>query len=123
MKTKKTITVCFKDNTSIQEKTNAFKTNDFRLNDSLNFEPLFNIEEKNTDNGDLMFSTYNEMSEEEKKLYRIYKVDVDLHPELAIRYQVRSIPTLTLFKEGKEIGSHMGLIKAEELKTLIDEST
>lgn len=78
MKTKKTITVCFKDNTNIQEKTNSFKTNNIRLNDSLNFEPLFNIEEKDTDNGDLMFSTYNEMSNEEKKLYRIYKVEVDI---------------------------------------------
>ena len=34
----------------------------------------------------------------------IQKVNVDEEPDLAMRYNVRSIPTLILFKDGKEVG-------------------
>ena len=53
----------------------------------------------------------------------IYKVDVDRSPELAIKYQVRNIPTMVVFKEGKEVFNHMGLIKDTELDNIINEAS
>jgi thioredoxin 1 len=38
----------------------------------------------------------------------VYKVDVDLNPELAARYNVRSMPTFILFKDGHAVDSKVG---------------
>lgn len=38
----------------------------------------------------------------------VAKVDVDAQPDLAARYQVMSIPTVVLFKDGKEVGRKVG---------------
>lgn len=52
--------------------------------------------------------------------YRVGKVDVDQSPELASRYGVMSIPTLILFKDGKEAARLVGLQSKETLKNLLD---
>ncbi len=39
---------------------------------------------------------------------RIVKVDVDANPDTASKYGVRGIPTLVLFKSGKEVGRLVG---------------
>ena len=39
---------------------------------------------------------------------RIAKLDVDKHPGIAQRYQVRNIPTLLLFKGGQVVGQQVG---------------
>lgn len=36
------------------------------------------------------------------------KVDIDAHPELARRYDVMSIPTIVLFKDGEEVDRKIG---------------
>jgi len=43
------------------------------------------------------------------------KLDVDKHPEVAREYAVMSIPTIILFKEGKEIKRHTGFMSKEQL--------
>ena len=43
------------------------------------------------------------------------KLDVDKHPEVAREYAVMSIPTIILFKEGKELKRHTGFMSKEEL--------
>lgn len=39
---------------------------------------------------------------------KIVKVDVDANPDTASKYGVRGIPTLVLFKAGKEVGRLVG---------------
>lgn len=49
-----------------------------------------------------------ELSEELKDEYVVAKLDVDAEQEIAIKYQVMSIPTLILFKDGKEVKRTVG---------------
>jgi thioredoxin 1 len=39
---------------------------------------------------------------------KIVKMDIDANPETAIAYQVMSVPTLTIFKDGQPYRSVMG---------------
>ncbi len=48
---------------------------------------------------------------------KIAKVNIDNHPELANKYQVMSIPTLLLFRDGKVDKQHIGLISRDKLVT------
>ena len=52
--------------------------------------------------------------------YSIGKVDVDEEPSLAQQFQVMSIPTLILFRNGKETQRLVGLSSKETLKGLLD---
>jgi len=45
--------------------------------------------------------------EHESKL-KVAKVNIDENPELPAKYDIMSIPTLMLFKDGKEIGRVTG---------------
>ncbi len=51
---------------------------------------------------------------------QVVKVNVDDCPETASRYNVRSIPTLSLFKGGKVLETRVGMAKQEELAALLD---
>jgi thioredoxin len=49
----------------------------------------------------------------------VAKIDVDAYPDLAAHFQVRSIPTLVLFRHGKAIEMLVGIrSKAEILRHL-----
>lgn len=50
---------------------------------------------------------------------KIGKVDVDAEGELAMRYNVMSIPTLLAFKDGELIGKTVGVTDASGLKKLM----
>jgi thioredoxin 1 len=45
---------------------------------------------------------------QEKKEVKFVKVDVDKNPELASQYQVFSIPTFVILKEGKTVSQFVG---------------
>lgn len=51
-----------------------------------------------------------EVAGELKEKARIIKIDVDANQELAQRYQVRGVPTLILFKEGKLLWRKSGVM-------------
>ena len=51
----------------------------------------------------------------------IVKVDVDANQELAARYQVRSIPTLIVFKNGEPLWRASGLQQLEVLERKLEE--
>ncbi len=46
----------------------------------------------------------------------IGKVDVDSNPETAMNYGVRSIPTLIIFKGGKEVDRIVGALPKPEIE-------
>jgi thioredoxin 1 len=50
----------------------------------------------------------------------IAKVNVDEHPGLAARYQVRSIPTLLIFKGGQVIDQVVGAVPKAQIKKRLD---
>ena len=49
----------------------------------------------------------------------IGKVNVDENPELAIAYQISSIPALILFKDGKPAGMSVGVRPKDALEEFI----
>ncbi len=52
--------------------------------------------------------------------YQVGKVNVDEQSSLAMRYQVRNIPTLLLFKDGQEKERLVGVQSKEDLSSLLD---
>lgn len=48
------------------------------------------------------------------------KIDVDEQPELAAQFGVMSIPTLLIFKDGKEVERFVGLRSKEELEQVLN---
>ena len=51
-----------------------------------------------------------EVAEEVKDTIVVGKVNVDEASDIAARYQVMSIPTLILFKDGKEVKRNVGFV-------------
>ena len=43
---------------------------------------------------------------------RLLKVDTEANPDLGMRYAIRSIPTLALFKNGREVARQAGAMDA-----------
>jgi thioredoxin 1 len=50
----------------------------------------------------------------------IIKIDVDKNPQAAATYQVRGVPTLILFKNGKPLWRQSGVVPANQLENLIN---
>lgn len=50
----------------------------------------------------------------------IAKLNVDENPETAMKYQVTSIPTLLMFKDGKVVDRAIGVMPKGELQKFID---
>lgn len=46
---------------------------------------------------------------------RVAKVDTQAIPELAARFNIRSIPTLMLFKDGQELGRQAGALGTADI--------
>lgn len=51
----------------------------------------------------------------------IIKVDIDKNAAAANAYQVQSVPTLIIFKNGKILWRQSGVIEAAQLKDLIEQ--
>jgi thioredoxin 1 len=54
---------------------------------------------------------------------KVGKVDVDHNPEVAGRYDVRSIPTLLVFRGGQVVEQRVGALPKHELARLVDRYT
>ena len=52
--------------------------------------------------------TFEELSDEYTDLVKFVKVNVDYAPKTAQSYQIKSIPTLILFKDGKQVEKWVG---------------
>lgn len=55
----------------------------------------------------------------EESNVKFVKLNIDLAEDIAIEYQVMSIPTLVVMENGKEISRNVGLLDKEEVRSLI----
>ncbi len=63
--------------------------------------------------------TLEELAEKYSENLSICKVDVDANRELALQYNVRSIPSLMIFKNGEMVDSLIGAVSLQELEDLV----
>ena len=63
--------------------------------------------------------TLEELAEKYSENLSVCKVDVDSNRELALQYNVRSIPSLIIFKNGEMVDSLIGAVSLEELEDLV----
>lgn len=68
-----------------------------------------------------MLSPVVEAVANEKENTKFVKINVDEAQELAVQYNIMSIPTLVVIKEGKEVNRTVGFIDKSELLKLIEE--
>jgi len=54
---------------------------------------------------------------------RVIKVDVDKNEDVARKYQIRSIPTMILFKKGKLMWQGVGVIQADQIKSIVQKNS
>src|SRR5215218_4651676 len=50
---------------------------------------------------------------------KIIKVDIDKNPQAANQYQVRSVPTLMVFKQGKVLWRQSGVVPTNQLQKIL----
>jgi len=50
----------------------------------------------------------------------ILKMDIDRNPAVASAYQIQSVPTLILFQEGQIKWRQSGVMRADQLKALLE---
>ena len=53
---------------------------------------------------------------------KVVKIDIDDSPQVARRYNIRSAPTLMVFRAGERTAQHVGLTSREKLLALVDRS-
>lgn len=64
--------------------------------------------------------TIEELATEYAGRAKVVKLDVDSNPSTAMRYDIRSIPTLLLFKGGKPVDQMVGVVPKPVLAQKLD---
>ena len=54
-----------------------------------------------------------------KDSIKIIKIDVDKNQTLAAKYQVRGVPTMMLFKNGKQLWRQSGVLQKNDIISII----
>jgi thioredoxin 1 len=61
-----------------------------------------------------------EMAGEYAGKAKIAKLDVDANPNVAMKYGIRSIPTILIFKDGKVVEQIVGAVPKQKLVNALD---
>jgi thioredoxin 2 len=70
----------------------------------------------------MMAPALDRVADERRTQLQVGKVNTDEQQELGARFNIRSIPTLILFRNGKEIGRRSGAADFGSLARWVDES-
>ena len=62
----------------------------------------------------------HEIAEERTGAFKVGKVNVDEQMELAMRFQVSSIPMLVVFKDGKAVAKSVGYRPKTEITAMVE---
>lgn len=61
-----------------------------------------------------------ELAGEYEGKVKICKVDVDNDPELAVKFDIASIPTLVLIKNGEPVDKHVGFLPKASIEKMFE---
>lgn len=70
----------------------------------------------------MMAPVLDEIAQKYEGKVNVKKLNVDENPQYSAKFNIRSIPTLILFKEGKPISQQIGYIPVESLAKVLDEN-
>lgn len=62
-----------------------------------------------------MAPAYAQAARELEPAVRLAKLDTEAEPEIAARYSIRSIPTMILFRQGREVSRISGALPAADI--------
>ena len=71
----------------------------------------------------MMAPIMQQVSRDMEGKVKVIKVDVDKNEEVARKYQIRSIPTMILFKNGKVMWQGVGVMQADQIKAIIQKNS
>lgn len=69
----------------------------------------------------MLSPVYDSLGEEMKDKSEFLKVDIDQSMELAQRFTVTTVPTVIVFKDGKEMDRLVGFIPKNNLKEKVEQ--
>lgn len=69
-----------------------------------------------------MSPVIDELAEEMANKYKIVKINIDEERELAVKFNVSSIPTFVFIKNGKMVGKEIGYMDKETFKKKIEKN-
>jgi thioredoxin 2 len=68
----------------------------------------------------MMSPVLDKLAEQRATTLQVGKVNTDEQPEIAARFNIRSIPTLILFRDGKEVARQSGAVNGSALARWVD---
>ena len=70
----------------------------------------------------MMAPILEDISDKYKRKYYFYQIDIDSAEDLATKFNVEVVPTIIIFKNGKEIGRTSGYQEMEEFENFMLET-
>ena len=67
-----------------------------------------------------MTPIFDELAKELSDKYKLVKINIDEERDLAIKYNVSSIPTFLFIKDGEVVSKEMGYMTKDNLKAKIE---
>ena len=71
----------------------------------------------------MMAPILHQVSKDMEGKVKVIKVDVEKNEDAARKYQIRSIPTMILFKNGKAVWQGVGVMQADQIKAIIQKNS
>ena len=68
----------------------------------------------------IMAGILKKVKETQGDSLRIIKIDIDKNMNIAQHYAISSVPTLMIFKNGKQLWRQSGVIEANELNKIVE---
>lgn len=68
----------------------------------------------------MMAPIMEDVSEKYKRKFMFYQIDIDSADDLAEKYNVEEVPTIIIFKKGKEIGRTSGFMEMEKIEDFLN---
>ena len=63
--------------------------------------------------------TVSEIAQNNEGKLNVVKIDVDANRDLAVKYGIRSIPTLMIFKDGEAVATEIGALSKQQLEEFV----
>jgi len=67
----------------------------------------------------MMAPVFAEFARRQQGRVLVAKVDTDANPHVAMRFNIRSIPTLTLMRDGREVSRQVGAVPMATLERMV----